>query len=478
MDSVRNNPGYGVALWDDPDISGQGLICLAGEAPRRIASPADVPSHNVYISNMDYRQFVRARLQRTPKFRARDFLRLNLGSILTETGYLKGEPEAQAIFLSGLFSQIMDYAARHLGIHNAPRSTLALGLREALGYQPPDNDPELEYILKSASQGYTFSAWDPDIAPSGDGPKPLFIIFREHRQAYAQSLLAAQVPHGAWRQVRHKRNQGQDALMALIEAVAAEQPVAVPIRIHRFTNSRIGNLINYGAGARDHKVRSGAGHSMSSPNQREWICFPEFLMLREFADIEICTPIMAAAEYTDNLCRASEPDGNFDPFKLQGLDRINYSAGLYLENLWTSISRQSVPASPAAMWLQALDRMQSFLSANKLLAHPDVYRINGFSHGRIWAFIDPCADYEYDQPWPEALQEQITDIALDTGLIPPMLSPARQGSPRYKRVMAEMVKIKQKDQRLSPDKIEMMSMLLGAIDNIHKSDPNDNKAAA
>ena len=477
MDAVRNKPGYGVTLWDDPDIGGQGLICLAGEAPRRIASPADVPSQNVYVSNMDYRQFVRARLQRTPKFRARDFMRLNLGSILAETGYLRSEPEAQAIFLAGLFSQVMDYAARHLAIQNAPRSTLALGLREALGYQPPDNDPGLEYILKSASQGYTFSAWDPDTAPVGDGPRPLFLVFRAHRQAYAQSLLATPVPHGAWHKVPHKRNQGQDALINLVEGVASEQPVAIPVRIHRFTNSRIGNLINYGAGARDHKVRSGAGHSMSSPNQREWVCFPEFLMLREFADIELCAPIMAAGQYADNLCAASEPNGDFNPYKLQGLEKIQYSAGIYLENLWTSIGRQSFPSSPAAMWLQAIDRMQSFLLANKLLAHPDVYRVNGFSHGRVWVFIDPCAAHEDGQPWPESLQEQIADIALETGLIPPMLSPARPGSPRYKRVMAEMVRIKHRDQHLSPENIEMMSMLLGAIDNIHM-DSNDNKAAA
>jgi len=458
----------GAILFDDPDIAMTGFVCVAGEEPRTIQSIADVSSDAVYITNLGFAQIHQAGLAQSPKYRAADYLRTRVNHILTDLGLQNEPPEEQVRVLAEVFDRVMQLAMCHLDIAVPPRSTLMHGVMAALGVEYPNLDPQTTHLIKSASQSHVFAARSRREVEAIAGQETCFMGFRAHRQTYAQSLLTTIVPMGEFRRVKLAKDLSSDQLIEQALKLSEEKPVMLPVVINKFYDETTGLLINHGAGALDHKRSTRQGTSLAEPNMREIVSTPELVMLIQLADITTTGPVYAASGFAPNTLRqAGIVSSEFDPFNLQGEEWIDYAVGLYMEILWRALTK--LPQSAEAMWLQAMDRVETFIRATRLAVHEDVAAVTSYSTGRVWAVLSADQPHTINQPYSEAVQEKATRISLDTGLIPPMFSRATPNTERYQLGVNIAIEAKAKSQPLAPHAIEQMSAILGLREHIFTS---------
>jgi hypothetical protein len=160
-----------------------------------------------------------------------------------------------------------------------------------------------------------------------------------------------------------------------------ERPFVAKISINTFTfegkiNVDLSKLLNLGEAI-------GEG---GKTKDRNWVCQPELLYLRRFADVNIYAAFVAKS-YIGIEEKVTLP-------YLGELSDFSYSLGLLAESVWIGLSTRSVNpqtrsktlVSPRACWLKASDRFMTLTSAMMLSSAG--FEVTSYGYGGVTVFIE------------------------------------------------------------------------------------------
>ncbi len=362
----------GVVLFDDPISRGAAWACSAEHEPRRIGGAHELSSAGVWLTNLDDQHFRTSGLANN-RFRAQDYLRVNISALANEVGAavtVAGGRRAAAgpdcaKSLANLFGSVMDVAGR-LGVDTYPPFQLRIGFRRAryLPSAETDLEPEVRSAIANACQRYTVS--ERKKMARAEHYEERTTIFTLHRHTHAMDVLSQPIPYGRWRTAPQ---------MSPDEIDAHPRPLLLQVQVQRMSDE-MGGVVNFGGAARRSFVSNGVRQLDASP--RRWITQPEYRFLRQHGSISVET-ILEAEGYRENPLLALMP--------LYGiLQGISPAFQLAIESFWTSIYRDErgrTDHSAAAAWVGAYDRLACLSEALVLAQRDPEVDIAGFGFGRI-----------------------------------------------------------------------------------------------
>lgn len=384
----------GVVLFDDPSLHASGWALRAGERPSRITSTADLSAHTVWWTNLDYPDYMRSGLSRSPRFRGARFFRTSAKALLKEVDLASAPVRERLEYLLHLFTATLQ-CAYDLGLTVVPPDTLARGFREVtLGRSHgTQGSADVREAIETATQPYTFC----EAPPWRTGDRVLTLV--RQRAPHCSDLLAAPVPKGMFRPVPLAELPSDTTGLA-----EYERPLLLRVRIDRFSKE-LSSLINHGAGALP-LIRPGASGQYSEANGRQWLSQPEFQLLAANSDMQVEQALVAEG-FRDNP---------FVPPELPARRRLSPAFGLACESLWSAGVRTlsgRIDHSPMSVWLQARDRVICLSGALTVLRrYPDAI-VQHYGSGRITLRVQDDGRY---------LGERLCYALSDTDWLAPLIS--------------------------------------------------------
>ena len=389
----------GVVIFDsnkhyDPDEENPGYACLPGKEPIRIYGTVDLPTDVKWLTNINLDVAYAARLQNSPKLLNTNYLRTSVNSILVELGLKQKETSQQAYIIAGIFSNVMRMSQSFYGLSEAPMFSLSQAIPSQLGHQPRDITQEVKDCAVRAVQSFGKC----EARPSSEA---VFTSVTIPRVTHAKRILARGLPFGEWTKVLPSGLPAKSKRQEWIKSLPV--PALCRIKISR-VNRKYNPLINYGAGAGLLDKKGSSGSTYSVLNDRVYACSNEIEFLSNIADISI-EDVYVSDEPLEQRYKVASEDR---------LAPLSYSYGLLMENLWTSLDRDSEGKklrTPMSAWLHALDRIDCLKQAGEL--HRLGYTVLSYGYGRITIALEPD------------LRNKLVSDCQRLNLVPPLgVSPA------------------------------------------------------
>ena len=356
---------------------------MPGEEPRRIQSAQELSSAGVWLTNLDDEHLHRSGLANN-RFRAQDFLRVNLtslacdlGSAVTVEGGFKQAVGPQcAQDLANVFGTVMDVVHRW-GVEGFPPYQLRIGVRRASYEAPQDygHAPDVLDALRNACQRYTSS--ERRHLDRHEQYQERTTIFTLHRYFHALDLLSQRVPSGSWREAPR---------LSPNEIDAHPRPLLLEVQVHEMSDE-VGRIVNFGGSRRSSYTSGGVRQIDASP--RRWMTQPEYRFLRKFGKISVNTILEADGSIENPLLPRMPYYGI--------LQTLSPAFNLAMESFWTSAYRNERGQndfSSIAAWMSAYDRLACLSQAMTLLKKDPDLDIAGFGFGRVIVkSLDPGAKF-------------------------------------------------------------------------------------
>lgn len=379
------DPGSVIGASDRSVVSlVQGWASISGTPARRIQGISDLPSDVIWLTNLGFSPFVKAKLNMHANFRSDGWLRTAFEQIATELGVgTKKISKEAAETVSLIAHRVVAHSFRELGIQIQNNTKLNDDFAASMKLQNC-KIADLHYSIFETVAGHPVVPVVQSVS-FGRGNSSS-VTLRCNRLAYARFMLSQKVPSDTgWELVKHKLSDS--------ELERLDKPFMVHCRI---TNVKpiISEALSWGSG---------------SKSLREWLTDVEWRVIRRFADVEIRAAMICEHGY-ESL------DPHMSMLPNGAVDDLSYSMGLVAEQVWTALMNKQPrlgihsPGFPArAAWLRSIDRMQMFDYCQRMQARRGVSLIS-YGMGNVVVRV------------PEGGLQNIVDIALETGLMPPMAS--------------------------------------------------------
>jgi len=394
--------GFGAVIFNNPqDTNDGGYACIHGETPFFIEGTGMLQTGIYWITNLEFEEYHRSAISKSPRFRQENFLRTRISSLLIEMGLKDSPVSDQAEAIAHVFGNVMYFADVQLGMNSVPHKSLSHGLRQIFIKK---EEVLSEDVLKASEQAVqTFTICEKSSADTKKKTQLISLI--HHRYEYANQLISQKYPSSSWRPVGADCNSGpQSERINYIKQ--ASNPMLIRITIHSVSDE-MNRIISYGSGAGYLAANTKQGQNHITLNDHSWVTSIECLKLLQHCDLEIHEAYIADGWRT---CPVTIPAwGNF-------VDN-SYSFGLYCECLWTSITKKldgNIATTPLAAWITGLDRLICMNSALKIASDENL-TISSYGYGRVTLQVDE----------EEALR--LPDLALKLRMISPPSLLQREG---------------------------------------------------
>lgn len=404
--------GVGAVIFDDPDMPGMGWACRAGGDPFRIPGVQALASDSLWIVNATFDEMNVAGLAQHAFFRGANFLRLSVEAILGEMGMLAedghvAEPDQAARVIADLFERQVRMLCLLTGTPRErwkpPRSILRSAVRSHL--MAPDDrlgDTLLDAVNES-NQAFTRCR----SSGRGGGTKTALGFLPVPRLEHARAVLDCPVPaNSKWEPV-----EPPNALADVSEWLKRNAaPMLIRATVENFEPS-IGQLINFG-GVANVNQRQSQGRVYHEASTRQWITSDEARMFSHFADLTIHEAV-AFPQWTQVSKAIPQVRQFFE--RVDPLDHLSYSVGLFAENLWTGLTLnleahptdRGLAANVIAPFLRSADRLNCLQYAIDVTSQD--YEVMSFGVGRVGVFL---------REGPAGMTDEALRVAATAGLVP------------------------------------------------------------
>ncbi len=358
-------PKFGVAIFDNPKLSTTGWCCLPGDSPSRFSSLAELSNSAIWITSLDYEEFV-AKGKQHHHLRRNDYLRTSLKQIGDDLGFqLEGAfAQETSRILAQVFARTMHITVKSYGWKDPLQA-----LREGLLYEDLRrciaNAPETKEHMASAFE----SAYQSYSTPTMSSPfesNSVFVQLRRNRLHHAREILGTLVPDEGW---RFDPGAGSRSLDYWLDP---EHPSLVEATVELSgADPDIAALIAFGAAP-----------TGSRGVLRKWISQPELRWMSRHARIQVSSGYIATA--SRSLPQEAQLPAAMTSDPLFGL---SYSAGLVAECHWNAYASQpwrrikGKETRSWAVWLRAVDRAICFQMA--LQAWQAGFHVGGYGNGAV-----------------------------------------------------------------------------------------------
>lgn len=381
----------GAIVFDANNIGGSdrrvvslagGWASIGGTPARRIQGVSDLPSDVIWMTNLGYSNFRNAKLNMHANFRNDGWLRTTFNQIAEEfgLGQSTGKAKEAAEVLSLVAHRVVAYSCKELNIQVQSHARLNDDYATEMGLDRC-RIPETHYSTFETIAGHPYVSVIHGVS-FGRGTATSLTL-RCNRLTYARLMLSHKVPPDTgWELVKQKLTDADLERM--------DKPFLVRCRI---TNVKpiMAEALSWGSG---------------SKLIREWLTDVEWRVVRQYADVELRAAMVCEQGYQSlDSYAAMLPQG--------AVDELSYSLGLVAEQVWTALMNKQprsgqTPGFPVrAAWLRAIDRMQMFDYAQRMQSRRGVTLLS-YGMGNVVVRV------------PEGGMRNILDMAMDTGLMPPM----------------------------------------------------------
>ena len=445
---------YGVVLFDDPENPGTGWASINGDASYQIRSMHDLPNDVIWITNLDFDNFRKSKVELNPWFRADSYLPVKIADVLAEWGLDPANTplSATASFCSGVFQRIMGIAWKLIRECNpdADRNKVftAGSLRDDLRHLIPrlDFPSEEAWHVLQPKQAYKEFTQTSIRSPRGAAR----VMLRRPRLAHALDVLTSPVPSGEFSLVGKNLMRGKGDRVNWIRD--SQKPCLVNVTYLGLANGVSGDVQDIFA----------FGNAISNGPRinRTWLPHPEFMVMSTFSRLDVLGSWVGNDYYTMN-------NGLAEPvrqFLSNRYSEMSWSAGVVAEALLRAacmgppfdrnMSAEERKVAPKiswqGAWLRAADRMQMFTGAMSL--HKDGFSVQSYGLGWI-----VCT----------ATEDQMQDLmykSMSLGLLPRFFDIPdgmfRQGNvpwsgDKSSAALAIMTALKQKNRLWNIDRIPL-----------------------
>lgn len=383
----------GCVIFDSADPPRNGWASCDGGECRRIASPTEIDTDRLWLTNLSRQALYRNGLSRHACFRPDSYLSIGVAEIGDLLGIDPEDAPGLAQALSAVLANIARLLFALFGIDKAPPYDLGYGLRRILAPADPlFSDDELAEAFCESQVNFVRCLTQ---IPDELAPRPVRLLPVKH----AIDILSAPVPVGArrWR----RRDWKGRSLAALLDWCGDDTQALAKITVHRFSDDRLGRLINFG----------------SFSERRRWAPLPDLRILHE-GGAEVTVHRVFYCE--EAPVRPLSDMDILSPLSPQWA--ISLSAAIVAECLWTALAKPSPPpphvaaertsANPAAPFVRAWDRMLCLAAADRLDRAGAV--VTGYGKGKVHCLENSAPGLDDTMFWIQDADDGEADFAYRT----------------------------------------------------------------
>lgn len=314
---------YGVAYFHDPFKPHESKVTFCTESESgELGAWGQLLKERAWFTNIDLPAFIEHGLLEIPHLRHANYLAPGFRQILAEMGAnIKGQVELQSLrLLLEIFSRVMNYASKssHCDLE-AVYENKGDSISAVLRYKHGDWDEELDIpdLVKDAfKDGYLMSTRNTQHNITFDD-KITHLSFP--RAAYAMALLNSEIPIGEWsiheEAGAFKNISGHD-ILPVLEQVFAARSGMVKVKLPKALNEDL------------------PLHRLNNANG-QWLTIQEAEVIAKTAPLKVVS--LAYAKERTTLNKLLEDQKWREP---NTMDALSYSAGLYLQELWSALSHE------------------------------------------------------------------------------------------------------------------------------------------
>lgn len=387
---------FGVCIFDDKKIPGEGWSCRPGETPERITGVHDLANDLCWVTNLEYNAFMANNLSHLKHICQSQYFRQSLDFFLTDYGFKQGGNKAASEFLANHFNLTGLTGLNFLGINpvisrnNYRYSQLiANNISLPIWKQSPRGMPEAlsDFIIENSTQQNQGMM-------GSRGVKTTTMHCYFPRLTYFRWLLSQRVPSSMdWTHLRtfddgkivgYKGGQiSNDKMLLGLHRISIKNNSLPFFRITVLSQNK--EYATFGA--------FGVGKSES----RSWVTLPELLSLTRYAMVKIHEIYeLPAGKVSDHIELIDD---------LANIKDISVSHGLFMENLAAAVmSPVNKKETAVGAYLRAYDRAACLVAAEKF--YQAGIRVGSYSMGRIVLMAD------------ESQRVHVQKVAVSFGLVP------------------------------------------------------------
>ena len=378
----RDQSSFGAIVFDT-EGDGEGWACESGQLPVRVTSALSVGTGVLYWTSLSYQAAFQAKLHKNAWIRNERYLRSTQRSIIDEWGVADFADESIASFLANIFKRLGTEIGRYCGGRlTAPVANQEFGkVLQAPFWFEGEVGEAISQAVQEWAKVNTHS-------PAGKATSYKVVL---PRLPHSEYLLSVPEPVGPWTWVDGDRlPQGREGVAW---AQQSDRPLLLKVRI-KDVAPHLADAFAFGDGATDLQNR---------PRQRNFVAHPEFIVLSEIADFEICGAFVGK-EYRPSPVFAEHGTKTlFDPY-FSAIAENSWSVGLIAENLWTAHAGKertfkhlkpgaTNKVSARSAWVRSTDKAELFPRAVRLIEAG--FNVFGYGAGSISVSVEKGREQDF-----------------------------------------------------------------------------------
>ncbi|MFS1426446.1 hypothetical protein LMH73_004495 [Vibrio splendidus] len=390
----------GVCWFDDTNIGSSGWRSVAGETAKRIVGINELESDVLWVTNLDYRQYKKLNLTRTPNIVDEQFFRSKISVLAQEVG-IDDDADVLCRKLSGILHGVHALGCQSFGMSEASlasyRYTNALQaalLTSGMRKQPigGSSGKIAEAIRQSTQENQGMSG---KFVPRGS--KAVQFIFP--RATYAKWLLSQDYPvNNNWSPLKMK--DSANTVIGYEDGTKIKGTDSVIGKLKELSETKVGvlqvSVLSVDESYANHsKFGAGANNMI-----RRWATIPEIIEISKYSKISIMSGFCADGGKLE-LPNILIPDES----------EYSLSKGILLENAWVALSSPVyVPGynnvSPLGAYMRAYDRIMCGRAAASFSNHGFI--VGSYGTGRVIVYVR------------HGEEDMVRELAFKNNLLPMM----------------------------------------------------------
>lgn len=385
----------GVCFFDDHELGSSGWCSIDGSDPERIKDFGDLRTDIQWITNLDYKTYKKLGLTNVNHIYDEQFYRTSVKLLIEELGLID-QADIACEKLSMIFSNTARIMEDKLSLtpngmryRLAPNLTATVLPNELRKRPSGRNSPDVSEAIKQAVQQNQNSLGI--TPPAGSKARP----FTFPRAEYFNHLMRLPVPiSDKWTDVKQSKSE---MIIGTENGHLINGTKAVIDKLNDWSHDEA-YIFKIKLLSIDKSHRSFATFGHGSWDARSYATLPEILSMVKYSKIALL------GGYKTKL---GTIDFNEDIFDSEMNFSISY--GLYLENIWTSISCPIIGTkfnTAVSAYMRAYDRSYCIDASESF--HQNNYVVGSSGSGRVMVYT------------PRGSEADICNIALKNNCCPPL----------------------------------------------------------
>lgn len=368
----------GVCFFDDPKMVLSGWASIDGNESRRISGLSDLDTDVMWVLNVEYFDFKKLNLSHMPNVYDSQYFRVHLKNLAADAG-LSHNPRLSAEFLSRSFKRISDIAIKEFKLKIFGRSYRLQGLLQDVfmpdfARRSPIHGRSAQINEAIAESTQFNQALVGVVVPKGSEIIPVSFP----KVSYAQWLLSRPLPTGSdWSEIKLRQGEFTAGPITNSSSAGNNKPLSKIIELGKTNAIFLKVSVNSMVSDYSYYKTFGAGSNL----QRQWATLPEIIDMLRYSKVTIYGGFRCSLGVSEDLLKIAT--------KIGAGREHSFSAGILLENVWTSLSTPlfggaTRRSTALGAYIRAYDRLATGRSADNFVSSG--VNIGSYGSGRVMVY--------------------------------------------------------------------------------------------